>query len=409
VSREAQSIFKDENADTHISKELGLLDWVKTSPFVSNYKSIEKIRKQVEARQGINLPQKVAQHIARSVAQAWSSYFVLKKNSHDPRPPKYVQKYYVVQYTVQALSATGLRESRVIPTGWKSGVKIPTGTKVQAARAFMKNADVWLETIHIVPDPPVAKAEGIVAAVDLGVDVLAAVTFSDGSQPLLVSGKPLKSMNAYANKKNAALRSILDKEKDYLEAKLKKEYPDLESLYPIRSQKLDRLWGKRNRKINHYLHSASKQLLVKLVSAGVKEILVGWNDGFKQATNLGKKTNQNFVNIPHARFIQLLTYKAKQHGILVRRVEESYTSKASFLDYDIIPTYGSKLDTWVPSGVRTKRGLYKTASGRFIHADVNASYNILAKHATGSDMSLSRTGCIVQPVTLTVTGWCSKK
>lgn len=409
VSREAQAVFKDDKADTHISKELGLLDWVTSNPFVSNFKSLEKIRKQVEAKQGITLPQKVAQHVARSVANAWSSYFALLKNGHSPNPPKYVQKHYVVHYTVQALSKPGLIQKKVIPTGWKTGAKIPAGIRVQAARAFIANGELWLETIHVVPDLTVLKTEGIIAAIDLGVDVLASVTFSDGSQPLLVSGKPLKSMNAFANKKNAVLRSVLDKEKDYLETKLKEQFPDLEPLFPFKSQKLSRLWGKRNRKVNHYLHSASKQLLAQLVRAGVKEILVGWNDGFKQSSNMGKKTNQKFVNIPHARFIQFLTYKAKEHGILVRRVEESYTSKASFLDGDMIPVYGSKPEGWVPSGVRVKRGLYKTSSGRLLHADVNASYNILIKHATGCDVSLSRTGCIVQPVTLTITGWCSKK
>jgi putative transposase len=104
-----------------------------------------------------------------------------------------------------------------------------------------------------------------------------------------------------------------------------------------------------------------------------------------------------------------LTYKAQEQGILVRRVEESYTSKASFLDGDFIPVYGSKPEGWVPSGVRIKRGLYKTGSGQLLHADVNASYNILVKHATGCDVNFSRTGCIVQPVTLTITGWCAKK
>lgn len=409
VSREAFAYYKNPDADTHISKELGVLDWTQSTPFLGNFGSYEKIRKQVELAQGIRLPQKVAQHVARSVANAWASHITLRKTNKTAKPPKYAQKYYVVHFTIQALSKPGLRAQQVIPTGCKIGFPVPAGAMVQAARAFAKSGSIWLETIHTIQDNPLPQTEGLTAAIDLGVDVLAAVTFSDGSQPIMVNGKPLKAMNAFANKKSAAYRSVLDKEKNYLETKLRKEYPDLEPLYPIKSKRLDRLWAKRNRKINHYLHSASKQLLKVLVSAGVKDVLVGWNTGFKSSINMGKKTNQKFAHIPHARFISMLTYKAKECGITIRRVEESYTSKASFLDNDSIPVYGAKPKDWSPSGRRIKRGLYKTSTGKLIHADINASYNILTKHVTGSDLLLTRTGCIVQPATLATTGWCSKK
>jgi len=95
---------------------------------------------------------------------------------------------------------------------------------------------------------------------------------------------------------------------------------------------------------------------------------------------LGRKNNQEFVQIPHARFIDLLTYKAKLVGIQVILQEESYTSKASFLDRDAIPTYDPKrVEKARFSGKRETRGLYRATNGRRMQADVNGSYNILRK------------------------------
>ena len=70
-------------------------------------------------------------------------------------------------------------------------------------------------------------------------------------------------------------------------------------------------------------------------------IVIGKNDRWKQEINLGKKNNQNFVQVPHSLLIELITYKANAEGIEVIVTEESYTSKASFLDEDNIPTYKS--------------------------------------------------------------------
>ena len=93
---------------------------------------------------------------------------------------------------------------------------------------------------------------------------------------------------------------------------------------------------------------------------------------------MGKRNNQNFVAVPHARFIEMLAYKAELVGIQVKITEESYTSKASFLDTDPLPVHGAT-DFVAFSGKRVKRGLYRAADGRHINADVNGSYNIIRK------------------------------
>src|SRR5262249_18885399 len=95
---------------------------------------------------------------------------------------------------------------------------------------------------------------------------------------------------------------------------------------------------------------------------------------------LGRVTNQHFVQIPHARFIDMLAYKAKLAGIRFILQEESYTSRASFLDNDSLPTYDPKQEgKYVFSGKRVKRGLYRAKDGRTLNADVNGSLNILRK------------------------------
>jgi transposase len=107
--------------------------------------------------------------------------------------------------------------------------------------------------------------------------------------------------------------------------------------------------------------------------------VVGKNDGWKQAIGLGKRTNQNVVFVPHARFIEMLTYKAELVGIQVQITEERYTSQASFLDGDPLPVYDAANPTPIFRGRRVKRGLYRAANGRRLNADVNGAYNILRK------------------------------
>jgi putative transposase len=140
--------------------------------------------------------------------------------------------------------------------------------------------------------------------------------------------------------------------------------------------------NKRNRRIQHYMHTASKRIIDLLVKESIGVLCIGKNDGWKQEAIMGKRTNQNFCQIPHARFIQMLTYKAELVGITVKITEESYTSKASLLDLDPLPVRKPDDDTkHTFSGKRVKRGLYRASDGRKINADINGAGNILRKVA----------------------------
>ncbi|MBR1396025.1 MAG: IS200/IS605 family accessory protein TnpB-related protein, partial [Selenomonadaceae bacterium] len=113
------------------------------------------------------------------------------------------------------------------------------------------------------------------------------------------------------------------------------------------------------------------------------DLVIGHNKGWKQDINIGKVNNQNFVSIPFNRLIEMISYKSELSGIKIHLQEESYTSKASFLDLDQIPTFeASKVDLMKHkfSGKRVKRGLYKSRNKSLINADVNGSLNIMRKY-----------------------------
>ena len=122
----------------------------------------------------------------------------------------------------------------------------------------------------------------------------------------------------------------------------------------------------------------------------LEKVFVGKNIGLKSGISIGKKSNQNFVQIPHNKFISQLKYKCQLRGIEVIEQEESYTSKASFIDYDVIPVWGNDVKKYTFSGKRVKRGLYKSKNGKLINADVNGSYNILVKGLTNLGIDLKR-------------------
>ena len=145
--------------------------------------------------------------------------------------------------------------------------------------------------------------------------------------------------------------------------------------------KLKRITTKRNRKINNYTHQLSRKLINHLSELGVKNIVYGKNVNFKKEISLGKVTNQNFVNIPFNQIIERLRYKALLAGINFMTVEESYTSKTSFLDEEKLHSYKTnkpKKD-YTFLGNRFTRSLFKTKKGYIIHADINASFNIIRK------------------------------
>ena len=105
-----------------------------------------------------------------------------------------------------------------------------------------------------------------------------------------------------------------------------------------------------------------------------------------------KKNNQNFVQIPFARLIEMIQYKAKENGITVILTEESYTSGTSFIDNE------QPAKENYNKSRRIKRGLFKSNAGVLINADLNGAYQILKKVVS---IKWDR-GCALHPVVVSI-------
>jgi len=143
------------------------------------------------------------------------------------------------------------------------------------------------------------------------------------------------------------------------------------------SKKLALMTEKRNRRMRDYINKISRHLANYCINSGIGTVVFGWNEGIKQKSNLGKRNNQNFVQLPTAKLKERLKVVLTEIGVNFVEVNEAYTSKASFLDGDFIPEYGNKPKGWKPSGRRIATKLYRTALKWIINADSNAAANIL--------------------------------
>ncbi len=325
------------------------------------------------------LPRKVSNSILIQLHKNWIGFFegieAYKENPSQftgrPCLPGYKDKEkgrFLLIYDKQALGKSAFKKTgKLVPSGLPIEIATKIAWEAIAQVRIVPRSDGYM--VEVVYEQEERQAEvdpDLVAAVDLGVNVLAAVTSNKpGFVPRLVSGKPLKSLNQYYNKQRARHQQRLSHENRFT------------------SRQLDQRTTKRNRRVDAYLHTASRRIIDVLVNEGVGTLVIGKNPLWKQEANMGRKNNQQFVQIPHARFIDQLTYKAKLVGIKVIIQEESYTSKASFLDLDPIPTYSAnRPEKPVFSGKRIARSWYRASDGQVIHADINGSYNILRKSSS---------------------------
>lgn len=168
------------------------------------------------------------------------------------------------------------------------------------------------------------------------------------------------------------------------------------------SEKLALMTEKRNRRMRDYINKAARRIAGYCQANDIGTVAFGWNKGVKQESNLGKKNNQNFVLLPTAKLKERLKVVLTETGVNFVETEESYSSKASFLDGDDLPTFGAKPEGWKASGKRTTTKLYRTARGWIINADCNGAANILKKVASILDLDLSEItrGAVTRPTRL---------
>ena len=247
---------------------------------------------------------------------------------------------------------------------------------IHEVRFIPRHGYYVIEVVYEVPDAEELPDSGRYLSIDLGLDNLATCYDSNGFS-FIINGRSLKSINQYYNKRRGELQRSLQKQHGL-----------------NHSRRLDRLTLRRNNKVDDYLHKASRLMVNYCRDHGINRIVVGYNPGWKDYINLGSVTNQNFVCLPHGRFVEMLRYKSKVLGIGFVDVNESHTSVCSSLDREAVCHH----DVYV--GKRIRRGLFRSGIGLLINADVNGSVNILRK-VFGDDVAmrcLVNRGHVVCPV-----------
>ena len=323
------------------------------------------------------LPRKVGNQVLIQLDMSWNAFFeaaeAFRKHPEQftgqPRLPKYKHKTEgrnLLVFELGAIWKTHLahREIAVSQLGWLVETK-QNPKHIKQVRIVPKADHYAVEVVYQVEAKPAHVDKDLFVALDPGVSVLAALTSNKpGFSPRLVPGGPLKATNQLYNKQREHEQKHLAKGKEQR----------------FTSRRLDQITTKRNRRVMHYLHTASRRIIDLLVEEGIGMLIIGKNPFWKQEVELGRKHNQEFVHIPHAKFIEMLTYKAELVGVTVLLTEESYTSCASFLDRDELPRYdpsqGSEQEDKPRFSGRREGRWYRVKGRAPIHSDINGSYNI---------------------------------
>jgi len=339
-----------------------------------------------------------AQQILTGVAESFKSFMGLLKGikkgrvTQRPKLPGYRQSgMALVTFTGRSVK---LKDGMLrFPLGSKVKtwfgldaffLPMPSNLDFKAIREYRilpRNGCFYLELIYKTENIRSNVNPAKCLAIDHGIDNWLTCVSNAGTS-FIIDGKHLKSLNQGYNKRVASLRS--GKANGYW------------------SKRLASLTEKRNRQIRDAVNKAARKVIQHCLNNQIGTVVFGWNKGQKDSANMGKKTNQKFVQIPTGRLKDRIAQLCEQHGIKFVETEESYSSKASFVDNDFLPTFGEKPEGWKASGKRLKRGLYRTAQGWLINADANGGANIARKVAImlGLDLSGISRGDLSAPLRL---------
>ena len=394
----------------YINSENGLINYDFLDFYFSNYLKSEDNPYKM-------LPIQTAQQVLRTLFKDWKSFFVSirdynkNKSKYKGRPklPKYKAKNARCKLSMTNQSCKIKDGHLILP---KTKLKLEIGISTD---------DIKLKEVRIIPMGSIYKIEMVFdkeisntvilnenafIGIDLGINNLATITNNIGLKPIIINGKPLKSINQYYNKKKAQMQKDMP---FYTYARYNKEKGILinEKRQLSYSKKMDTLTRKRNAKIEDYMHKASALVIKYCIENNIGNVIIGKNEQWKNEIDMGSKNNQNFVSIPFNKLIEMITYKAEAYGVSVYVIEESYTSKSSFLDLDDIPTF-KEGEKHTFSGKRIKRGLYKTGN-IVINSDVNGSFNIIRKF-DNTLFSKENLGSILTiPKVININGYINKK
>ena len=330
----------------------------------------------------------MAQQILKEVDGSFKSFFGLLKLAKqgkyafkDCKLPRYLPKD---GYTTLVIGFVRLNENKLIlpfSNSFKKTHKpveittppILVDKKIKEIRIIPKNRARFFEIQYIYEAECIQRNlnKNHALALDLGVNNLVTAVASNG-RSFIIDGRRLKAINQWFNKENARLQSIKDKQHF--------------GKNPTHKQKL--IARNRNNKVNDYMNKAARKIIDYCIANDIGTLIIGYNETFQRNNHLGKQNNQNFVNIPFGQLRSKLEYLCELNGIIFVKQEESYTSKSSFWDKDDLPVYNAdNPQEYSFSGKRVHRGLYQTANGKTLNADINGALNIMRKSSV-VDMSI---------------------
>ena len=312
-----------------------------------------------------NLPSQTSQQILKLLHRNWKSYFKglkeyrqdVKKFKKKPKIPRYKKKNgeSIIIFTNQQCKIKDrflYFPKRINLEPIKTRIK----KKFNEVRIIPLGGFYKIEIVYEKEEKDLRLDKKHILSIDLGLNNLITAVYNNGCKPFIIKGGIVKSINQYYNKQLAYYRRIENKKGNFQDTK--------------RIQKLHLI---RNNKIKTIFHRISKNLIDYCIQNNIGTIVIGYNNGWKQKINIGKKNNQNFVQIPLLKLVNQIEYKAQLKEISVLTIDEAYTSKCSFLDKESIEKHENYI------GKRIKRGLFRTSNGTIINADVNAGYNIMKK------------------------------
>ena len=338
-------------------------DIIKHDKFIASFALVNKMNELKDADFCSMMKKNGAQQIVFQVDRTMKSWFAslksYKKNPSKfrgkPRIPSYKKKDELNCLTYTTADAK-LQKDGTINISKK--IKLPIHTNLKnfhQIRLVSKTGFIQVEIIYNKEISDLKLDQTRAIGIDLGLNNLMAITSNIGNISNLVNGRPLKSINQYYNKRKAHLTSLLEK-------------GGLKS-----SKRLRRLEMKRFCKIKDYLHKTSRRIVELMEQNNIGTCFIGHNKYWKQEINIGSKNNQNFVSIPYSLLINMLRYNIEEKGGVLIELNESYTSKCSFLDNEEI----CKHETY--KGKRVKRGLFLSSDKKALNADINGSLNILKR------------------------------
>lgn len=341
----------------------------------------------------------MAQQILKNTDQMFKSFFGLikltkqgKYNFKYIKLPKYLPKN---GYSNLIIGQIRIKENNILTIPYSNTFKKKYETKIQIKIPKILE-DKTIKEIQIIPkfnarffeiqyiyeiqEENIKLDTNNALAIDLGINNLC-TCITNAGKSFIMDGKKLKSINQFFNKKNAKLQSI--KNKQNIKKQTKQQY--------FISQK-------RKNRVNDYINKTCRYIINYCLINNIGTLVIGYNQTFQNKTNLGKKNNQIFTQLPFGKIREKLEYLCKRYNINYILQEESYTSKASFFDDDKLPIYNAdNPQTYDFSGKRIKRGLYQTKNNYYFNADCNGALNILRKSKAVDLTILCRRGELDTP------------